>query len=294
MIDCDVGEAESLGLGHAAAGNLGYDINNFSTHLSNGFFAPQHGTEVHVHVVLHHAIGALVGSYLQHGSDGIARRCAPTCCEDDGLTVEVIETMMSQVECRLVRFDKNDVYALAGSPCRYADIIIEGELTARMVGPSGKFVQMAARGIGTLMAPAFIFTKENKFPVSIETNKPTTIIRMSPQMLFHLLKLDDRIMINFIRQLSLTSNFLAKKVRIFTLHTVREKVAIFLLEESKRSGSSSFTLKKSRQEIADSFAIQKFSLQRCLNEFAAEGAITLDGKNITIIDEAKVRTYASI
>lgn len=143
-------------------------------------------------------------------------------------------------------------------------------------------------------APAFIFTKENKFPVSIETNKPTTIIRMSPQMLFHLLKLDDRIMINFIRQLSLTSNFLAKKVRIFTLHTVREKVAIFLLEESKRSGSSSFTLKKSRQEIADSFAIQKFSLQRCLNEFAAEGAITLDGKNITIIDEAKVRTYASI
>ncbi len=106
--------------------------------------------------------------------------------------------------------------------------------------------------------------------------------------------LDDRIMINFIRQLSLTSNFLAKKVRIFTLHTVREKVAIFLLEESKRSGSSSFTLKKSRQERADSFVIQKFSLQRCLNEFAAEGAITLDGKNITIIDEAKVRTYASI
>ena len=212
----------------------------------------------------------------------------------EGLTVEEIETVMSQVEWRLVSFDKNDVYARAGSPCRYADIIIEGELTARMVGPSGKFVQMAARGIGTLLAPAFIFTKENKFPVSIETNKPTTILRMSPQALFRLLKLDDRIMMNFIRQLSLTSNFLAKKVRILTLHTVREKVAIFLLEESKRSGSSSFTLQKSRQEIADSFAIQKFSLQRCLNEFAAEGAITLDGKNITIIDEAKVRTYASI
>ena len=159
MIHGNVGESEGLGLGHAAAGYLGDDINQFAAHLNNGSFAPQHGTEVNVHVVLHHAVSALVGSHLQHGSDGIARRCAPTCCEDDGLTVEVIETMMSQVECRLVRFDKNDVYALAGSPCRYADIIIEGELTARMVGPSGKFVQMAARGIGTLMAPAFIFTK---------------------------------------------------------------------------------------------------------------------------------------
>ena len=86
MIYGDVGEAEGLGLGHAAAGHLGYDINKFATHLSNGFFAPQHGTEVHVHVVLHHAIGALVGSYLQHGSDGIARRCASACSEDNGLT----------------------------------------------------------------------------------------------------------------------------------------------------------------------------------------------------------------
>ena len=42
MIDSDVGEAEGLGLGHATAGNLGYDISQFAAHLSNVFFAPQH------------------------------------------------------------------------------------------------------------------------------------------------------------------------------------------------------------------------------------------------------------
>ena len=75
---------------------------------------------------------------------------------------------------------------------------------------------------------------------------------------------------------------------MLTLHTVREKVPIFLLEEAKKCGSDSFILKKSRQEIADSFAIQKFSLQRCLNELAAEGIILLDGKSIVIIDRQRL------
>ena len=207
----------------------------------------------------------------------------------EGLTADEIEQVMATISYRLVHFDKNDVYVLAGSPCRYADIIVEGKMTARMVGPSGKFVQMAARVVGTLLAPAFIFSKDNKMPVSIETNMPTTVLRMSPDELLQLMKVDDRIHLNFIRQLSTVSQFLAKKVRILTLHTVREKVAIFLLEESQKRNSETFTLTKSRQEIADSFAIQKFSLQRCLNAFAAEGAILLDGKHVTIVDKQKLK-----
>ena len=206
----------------------------------------------------------------------------------EGLTADEIERLMALTEYRLVHFDKNDVYTLAGTPCRYADIIVEGQMTARMVGPSGKFVQMAARSIGTLLAPAFIFAKDNKMPVSIETNRPTTVLRMTPEALRRLMKSDDRIELNFIRQLSTTSAFLARKVRMLTLHTVREKVALFLLEESRRTGADTFTLKKSRQEIADSFAIQKFSLQRVLNEFAASGIILLDGKTITILDREKL------
>ena len=86
VIHGDVGEPEGFSFGHATAGYLGYDINNFAAHLRDGLLTPQHGTEVNVHVVLHHAVGALVGSHLQHGSDGVTRRGAPTCCEDDSLT----------------------------------------------------------------------------------------------------------------------------------------------------------------------------------------------------------------
>ena len=42
MIDGNVGESESLGLGHATAGYLGNDTNQFAAHLNNGSFAPTH------------------------------------------------------------------------------------------------------------------------------------------------------------------------------------------------------------------------------------------------------------
>ncbi|MBQ7421390.1 MAG: Crp/Fnr family transcriptional regulator [Prevotella sp.] len=211
----------------------------------------------------------------------------------EGMTAEEIDNAMSEVAYRLVRYERKDIYVLAGTPCRYADIIVAGEVTARMVGSSGKFVQMAARSVGAMMAPAFIFSKDNTMPVSIETNRPTTILRMTPASLKLLIEGNQRICMNFIRQLSGVGSFLANKVRMLTLQSVREKVASFLLAEAKRNGSDTFILTKSRQEIADSFAIQKYSLQRCLNEFASQNAIQLDGKSITLIDKQKMISIAS-
>lgn len=128
--------------------------------------------------------------------------------------------------------------------------------------------------------------------MSIETNKATTILRMRPTQLKEMMVNDDRILMNFVGQLSDTSSFLTKKVRMLTLLSVREKVAAFLFKESKEHQSNTFTLTQSRQEIADSFAIQKFSLQRCLNEFADEGIIRLEGKTITILDMKKIARHA--
>ena len=42
-------------------------------------------------------------------------------------------------------------------------------------------------------------------------------------------------------------------------------------------------LGRSRQQIADSFGIQKFSLIRCLNQLQAEGLVEVPGKDIRLL-----------
>ncbi|MBQ8988414.1 MAG: winged helix-turn-helix domain-containing protein, partial [Prevotella sp.] len=97
-----------------------------------------------------------------------------------------------------------------------------------------------------------------------------------------LLQADPRLMMNFIHILSNIIAYLTKKVGMLSM-SVKEKVVIYLKELQQQQQSNDITLPLSRQAIASMFAIQKFSLQRCLNELQEEGAIKIDGKHIQII-----------
>lgn len=212
----------------------------------------------------------------------------------EGFTAKDIEQMMDNIPYRLVRFEKKELFLSAGTPCKYADIVVTGEVIARMEGSSGKYMQITSKPVGSLLASAFIFGKNNIIPVNMMASKPTTILRMTPNSMQVLLNIDERFRFNFIQLLSAFCDNLARKVRMLTLHTVREKVAIFLIEQARLNNSDNFILQKSRQEIAESFAIQKFSLQRCLKEFAAENIIQLNGKQITILNKNKLMTLGNI
>ena len=194
----------------------------------------------------------------------------------EGFSAKDIEQVMESIPYRLIRLDKKEVYLSAGTPCNFADIVVSGEVIARMEGPSGKYMQITSRTVGSLVNSAFIFGKNKIIPVNMIASKPTTILRMTPASMQMLINIDERFRFNFIQFLSGFCDGLGRKVRMLTLHTIREKVAIFLLQQSKLHKSDDFMLQKSRQEIAESFAIQKFSLQRCLKEFAADGMIQLD------------------
>ena len=206
-----------------------------------------------------------------------------------GLSALEIEELMQEVNYKLVEYPAKDIYTLAGMSCKYADFILKGEMITRMTGQSGKQVQIDRLKACILVAPAFIFAKDNAMPVSVETSKPTTILRMQPSELKHLFNINEQIRMNFIQRLSDINVFLTQKMRMVSLLSVREKVAKYLFETAKEQQSRTITLDRSRQEIADMFGIQKFSLLRCLNEFEENGAIKVDGKKITILNSDKMK-----
>ncbi|MGP1545456.1 MAG: Crp/Fnr family transcriptional regulator, partial [Prevotella intermedia] len=185
----------------------------------------------------------------------------------NGLTAKEIKELLQTVNYKIVEYPAKEIYTLAGMPCKYADFILKGELISRMTGLSGKQVQIDRLKACVLIAPAFIFAKNNAMPVSVETAQHTTIMRMMPSELKHLIDTNERIRMNFIQLLSSIDVFLTQKLRMLSLFTVREKVAYFLMKAAKEQQSRTIKLSNSRQEIADTFGIQKFSLLRCLSEF---------------------------
>lgn len=207
----------------------------------------------------------------------------------NGLSIEEIDDILTITDYQIVEYPAKEIYTLAGMPCKYADFIIEGEMIARMTGISGKQAQIKRLPASTLIAPAFIFAKKNEMPVSVETSKATMLMRMTPSELKKLIDTDDRIRWNFIQLLSMIDVFLTHKMRMLSLFSVKEKVAQYLIKIATEQQSRTIKLDASRQEMADIFGIQKFSLLRCLSEFEDNGAIKIEGKTITILNSDKMK-----
>lgn len=212
-----------------------------------------------------------------------------TCTLFEGLQTQEIAEIIRDLSYTLKEFRRGEVYAVTGTPCRYADIVVEGVFTTRMSSVSGRQMEVDRLTAGALIAPAFIFAHDHRLPVTVEAAEDTVVFRMQPSVLSQLMERDERIRLNFIQTLSDIDVFLTRKMRLVTLLTAREKVVFFLRERARNEHSLELQLVRTRTELAEYFGIQKFTLIRVLNELTEEGIIAIDGRHVTILDPERLR-----
>ena len=200
----------------------------------------------------------------------------------EGLTDNEIIDLMHAVRYRVTRLYKGDFLFVAGEDCLHANILLDGEVVAYLEGASDRYIRMSTFHAGNMFAPAFLFAQVRRYPVTVQATTNTKVLRILSADFERLLELDSRLAKNFTVILSNLIAGLTKKVGMLLL-SVRDKIIFFLKEEQRRQQSNTIRLSMSRQELADHFGIQKYSLQRALNELQESGAIRIDGKTIEIL-----------
>ena len=200
----------------------------------------------------------------------------------EGLTDNEIMDLMHAVRYRVTRLYKGDFLFVAGENCLHANILLDGEVIAYLESASDRYIRMSTFHAGNMFAPAFLFAQDRRYPVTVQATKNTKVLRISSADFERLLELDPRLSKNFMVILSNLIAGLTKKVGMLLL-SVRDKIIFFLKEEQRRQQSNTIQLSMSRQELADHFGIQKYSLQRALNELQESGAIRIEGKTIEIL-----------
>ena len=194
----------------------------------------------------------------------------------EGLTDNEVIDLMHAVRYRVTRLYKGDFLFVAGEDCLHANILLDGEVVAYLEGASDRYIRMSTFHAGNMFAPAFLFAQVRRYPVTVQATTNTKVLRILSA------ELDSRLAKNFTVILSNLIAGLTKKVGMLLL-SVRDKIIFFLKEEQRRKQSNTIRLSMSRQELADHFGIQKYSLQRALNELQESGAIRIDGKTIEIL-----------
>ena len=124
-----------------------------------------------------------------------------------------IADALSSICHKVIPFKKHTLYSIAGFEYPHADIVLNGEMTARMVsGTSGRQLEVIRFRKGDVIAPNFIFATPNVMPVTIETESEVNILRMSSRSLQQLVDSFSTIRWNFIGILSNIGAYLASKI----------------------------------------------------------------------------------
>lgn len=198
-----------------------------------------------------------------------------------GITEETLLRFVLSKEHIIKNYKASEFIAMQGDICKSAYILCQGKVRTQMVNAEGKQVTIGQLKAPRLLAPAFIFASENRFPVNIEATETSEVLLLNKNALLEFMHQNPTVMHNFLRLISDRSLFLSQKLNEFALQSLKSR----LLNYIRMHGTIT-----SQQEVAQILGVARPSLARALSELISEGCITMKGKKV-IIEEANAKKY---
>ncbi len=204
-----------------------------------------------------------------------------------GMSAEQIRELFRDKPFRLKEYQRDDYIAYAHDVCNDMLIVVKGSVRGEMSDFSGRRLKIEDIPAPRPLAAAFIFGKDNRFPVDIIANESCVIMIIPRDVLIFLLQQSQVVLKNYLNAISSRTQFLSNKIRFLSFKTIKEKIANYILNNIKPD-SNQFQLKQSQTELADFFGVARPSLARALAEMSDEGIIKVDRRDIVITDKKKL------
>ena len=151
-----------------------------------------------------------------------------------------------------------------------AVILVEGTIYSSMTNQEGKEVVVETLTGPVMLAPAFLFAMESRFPVNVIAKTDCTVLYIPKQTFREWLHRDPQLMMNFIGIISNRCQRLSQRLNDFALQSLKERVMEYLRLHQRID---------SVEWLAKVLGVARPSLSRVLSELKAEGLIerTLKG-----------------
>ena len=213
----------------------------------------------------------LSGSPLFHGLDSLR-----------------LQKLFENKTYQIKHYNKNEYVALCNDSCEKLMILISGSVRGEMTDFSGKIIKIEDIHAPFPIAAAFVFGKNNRIPVDIIVNEPTTIMVIPKDVLLRLLQTELNFLKNFLEVISNRAQFLSQKISFLSFKTIKGKIAYYLLD---LAGNERMTLSLpvSYTNLAAVFGVTRPSLARAFKELENENLIRIRQKEIYILDKEKLR-----
>ena len=191
----------------------------------------------------------------------------------EGCEAEALHQLLREAPNSLRIYKEGEYIARQGDACRSLFILMKGNVKTQMENAEGKQLTIDWIKAPDILAPAFIYASENRFPVNVEATELCEVLVMDRTRFEAFMHAQPAVMRNFIAIISDRSLFLSRKLNEFALQCLKSRLLNYL---QMHGGIHN------QQEVAFILGVARPSLARALSELIAEGKITMTGKQVVL------------
>ena len=191
----------------------------------------------------------------------------------EGCEAEALHQLLREAPNSLRIYKEGEYIARQGDACRSLFILMKGNVKTQMENAEGKQLTIDWIKAPDILAPAFIYASENRFPVNVEATELCEVLVMDRTRFEAFMHAQPAVMRNFIAIISDRSLFLSRKLNEFALQSLKSRLLNYL---QMHGGIHN------QQEVAFILGVSRPSLARALSELIAEGKITMTGKQVVL------------
>jgi CRP/FNR family transcriptional regulator len=184
-----------------------------------------------------------------------------------------------------------DVLFLEGQPCQGLWLIGEGAAKVVKTTPQGRQLVLAVQAAPSTVAEVPVFDG-GPYPASLIAVQPTVALLMLKQDFLKLCRADPALTLRFLKVFGRRLRHLVGLAERITFGTIRQRLALDLLERAKLAGSSVFQVEETQEQLAARLGTVREVVSRNLSRFQSEGLVRVERRTVEILDEAGLRNEA--
>ena len=189
------------------------------------------------------------------------------------------------------RFGADDVLFWEGQECAGIFLIIQGTVKIFRTSPGGREVVLSIESAPATVAELPLFDG-GPYPASVRVVEPVVALFINKQDFQQFCRQYPDVALKVLAVVGRRLRQLVFLVESMTFGSVTQRLARMLLEASKDAGSATFDLPGTHQEVASRLGTVREVVSRNLGRFRAQGFITIQDRQVHILNRAGLQQEA--
>ena len=192
------------------------------------------------------------------------------------LDEDTIKDILEKTKYEIKKYSPDESIAFRGDEVKGLYVILKGTLTTEMLTEEGNIIKIEELVPSDVIASAFIFGKNNSFPVDLSAKDEAEILFVERKEFLKLLFSQEKILENFLNEISNKTQLLTSKIwNSFNNKTIKKKFCDYV----KRNQKNNEFFIENLGALAEFFGVERPSLSRVLSELVKDEKLERIGRN---------------